>query len=532
VKRRRKRPRAPAKRHPPSPSPAPLPERAEGTRAIALFAAVSAALLAVRIVAAWVVGFGDSEALYACYALHPAPAYLDHPGLVGVFARALGSGGAPSPFTAHVATAALATATPWLAAWAARACGATRGAAATAGLVIAVTPEIAIGLFAMTPDALLAPAWLAVIGAAATALAAPPSASRAAAGFVFAGLFAGVAAASKVTGLLLFPALALAYAAPPARRHARSIWPWAGLAAGALVVAPVALFEASHGWPMLAHRLVATQSGAGVSLRNAGALVGGQIAYLSPIVAFLAAAASLDLVRRRRDDAASHLLFAAFALPFAALAALSLWSRVAEPHWLAPALLAPAIHAARRASSPGTRATPRLVAWGAGVAVAIVAAVHAWVLVPPLARLAPKSSDPRYDIANELFGWPAAIAQIRDTMRDESGDLVIVGPHWVVCAQIHAALGPGARVGCATPIRDDFDDWEPRAGWERAEKILFVTDNRFDADPARLFPGRALARTARVDVLRGGRVARAFSISLWERAARADGRLDFGPTGR
>ena len=28
-------------------------------------------------------GFGDSEALYACYALHPQPAYLDHPALIG-----------------------------------------------------------------------------------------------------------------------------------------------------------------------------------------------------------------------------------------------------------------------------------------------------------------------------------------------------------------------------------------------------------------------------------------------------------------
>ena len=30
------------------------------------------------------IGFGDSEALYACYAMHPQPAYLDHPGLIGV----------------------------------------------------------------------------------------------------------------------------------------------------------------------------------------------------------------------------------------------------------------------------------------------------------------------------------------------------------------------------------------------------------------------------------------------------------------
>jgi len=502
-------------------------------RALAVLAVASAALLAVRLFAARVVGFGDSEALYACYALHPSPAYLDHPGLVGIVARAIGGGSAPSPAAAHLATSIAATAAPWLAVAAARAAGAELRAAAIAGIVVAATPEIAIGLFAMTPDALLAPAWLVTIGAAAAALTARPASPRATAAFVVAGLAAGVAAASKVTGALLFPALAAAYAARAARPHARTVGPWAGLAMGAVVAAPVAVFEAGHGWPMLAHRFVATQAGAGISLSNLGALLGGQLLYLSPVVLFLAIAAAVDLVRHRGEDAVARLLFALFALPFAALAVLSLWSRVAEPHWLAPSLLALAIHAARRPKT--SRAAPRVVAWAAGVALAMVAAVHAWILVPSAARLAPRSSDPRYDIANELFGWPQAIDAIREVVQEESGgagDLVVVGPHWVVCAQVHAALGEGARIGCATPIEDDFDAWEPRAGWRDAEKILFVTDNRFAEDPAKAFPGRALARTQRVAILRGGRVARTFTISLWERAARAETRLDFGRTRR
>ena len=72
--------------------------------AIAL-ALASAALLAVRLYAASHVGFGDSEALYACYALHPQPAYLDHPGLIGVIARVIGGGVQVTPETAHHVTA-------------------------------------------------------------------------------------------------------------------------------------------------------------------------------------------------------------------------------------------------------------------------------------------------------------------------------------------------------------------------------------------------------------------------------------------
>src|SRR5271166_5766805 len=80
----------------------------------------SGALLALRVLAATRVGFGDSEALYATYALHPAPAYLDHPGLVGIFARVLGGGTAPSPVQAHLVTAVLATLLPWVMALACR----------------------------------------------------------------------------------------------------------------------------------------------------------------------------------------------------------------------------------------------------------------------------------------------------------------------------------------------------------------------------------------------------------------------------
>src|SRR6185436_6162329 len=110
------------------------------------------ALLAVRLYAATRLGFGDAEALYACYARHPQPVYLDHPGLIGVIARMIGRGGAPGPIAAHVGTSLLATAAPWVAAWAARAMGASWPGAALAAFTLMLVPEISVGLFGLTPD--------------------------------------------------------------------------------------------------------------------------------------------------------------------------------------------------------------------------------------------------------------------------------------------------------------------------------------------------------------------------------------------
>lgn len=493
-----------------------------------LLIVLSVALLAVRLVAARTVGFGDSEALYAAYALHPAPAYLDHPGLIGLFARVVGEGTAPRPMGAHYVTSLMATLFPWIVVAAARAAGASSRRAFAAGLAVVAAPEIAVGLFAMTPDLLLAVTWTLALGLAARALGERPGSGAAVVTFLAAGLLAGVAATAKISGVLLIGALFVTYAARPARAHARTAWPWAGLLVGAVAFAPVALHEARAGWPMLRHRLVDTQSGAGLSVKNLGAVLGGQLLYLSPLLAVAAVLVAVDLVRARRagGDAITALLFHATFGPLVVLLLLSLWSPVAEPHWPTPALLALPLHFARRGGGEGggvlARLTPRFTAATVGLGGAMSAAVFAWVLVPNLARLLPASFDPKLDIANELYGWPEAIAEVREALREESGqrELVVVGPHWVVCAQLHAALGPNVRVGCMTPIRDDFDAWEPRARWKEADAILYVTDNRFPTEAASMLPQMSVARRSRVTSLRGGRVARTFVVTLLESRAR------------
>jgi hypothetical protein len=483
-----------------------------------LLVVASAVLVALRAVATSLVGFGDAEALYASYAQHPQPAYLDHPGLIGLAARAIGVGMAPSPERAHAVTSVLATLVPWAMVMACRASGAGWRRAAAVGLVTALVPETAIGLFGMTPDLLLGLAWVSTLAFAAKALGSRPGENTAWATFAAAGLLAGVAAAAKVTGVLLFAALLVTYASRPARAHARSLAPWAGLAAGAIVNVPVVDFEARTGWPMLAHRLIATQRGAGLSLRNVGALLGGQIAYLSPLVVVLVAFAAREAWRGRRDAVGTMLLLSC-ALPLAVLVPLCLWSRVAEPHWIAPALLSLGPAAARAPAAPSRRLVVAACALGAGV----VAAVHAWVLVPNAIRLAPASFDVRLDLASELYGWPRVLSAVRSealsvwTPSARRGEVAVVGPHWVICAQLEAGLRGEIPVGCDTPIVDDFDRWWPRALWRNAEAIVWVTDARFGPPPQ--LAAFSTQRTSHVRILRGGRVVRTFTVALLTRRA-------------
>jgi hypothetical protein len=538
---------------------------------VGVLALISVVLFVVRGIAATRVGFGDSEALYATWAIHPQPAYLDHPGLVGLIARGIGEGAVPTPFRTHMVTSVIATLIPWLVFGVARWAGAEKERAASTAIVFAVVPEIAIGLFALTPDLALSVLWLGSLGLAIVGLSSSPteeeekeekkehvakrkselrkeaaakaraakvvkkkSATRAAWALIGAGLLAGAAASAKVSGFLLMASLLVTYvtlvrgeedAVAEGRNAMRGLWPWAGLLAGVVVVLPMIRYEAALHFPMFKHRVVDTQVGAGLAFQNFAKLLGGQLLYLSPVIAVVTVIVAHDLFRRRKDDAVSRLLFCSFAIPILPLIVLCVWSPVAEPHWIAPPLLALPIHAARRGTD--LLLSPRFVKIGAAVGALMTLAVHGWVLIPSSASLLPRSVDPRNDISNELYGWPQAIEAVKEQMRQaatpfdpEGRDVVVVGPHWTICAQLHAAL-PGIRVGCTTTIPDDFDRWSPRDVWRQADVVLFVADTRYQTDGADQLPAHSRVSQSRVRTLRGGRTARVFDLYLYSRATKA-----------
>ncbi len=485
----------------------------------------------MRSYAASHVGFGDSEALYASYALHPAPAYLDHPGLVGLVMRAIGVGGAPSPQDTHKVTTFASALVPFLIAGAARLAGAKWKRAFWTALVVAAAPEIAVGLFAMTPDLILAFTWPLSLGLAALALRERPRTFRANGAWALALLLAGIATAAKLSGALLLISLFLTpLTVPSARAHARTWGPYAGLLLAGMVLWPVISYEHAFHYALLRHRLVDTAS-FGPTPKSVATFLVAQLAYVGPVLIVAAGAAALRLYRSvgrwdAVDDHAGgdHVLAAG-----GASLAFSLVNRVAEPHWIAPALLGLPLFVAREStseppSSPPASARPTArrsdgllpaVAFFTGLF--LTALLHVWVLVPACARLIPEEQE-KVDIANELYGWPRALAVAREMITDErigtGKGPVVVTPHWVLSAQLAAGLGADVPVACDMTIPTDFDDWEPAVVWRNADSLLFVTDARFPVDLNARFPDRHVTNERTVSVLRGGRIIRTFKLAL------------------
>jgi hypothetical protein len=483
-------------------------------RPLFFLVAFSAVALLMRAYAASRIGFGDSEALYATYALHPQPAYLDHPGLVGLVMRLIGGGGAPTPADTHKVTAFAVTLVPFVIAASARLAGAKWRRALWTALVVAVAPEIAVGLFALTPDLLLAFTWPTAIGLAALALRERPKTFRANGAWALALLVAGIATAAKLSGALLLISIFLTpLVVPSARAHAKNWGPYAGLLLAGMVLWPILSFEHAFHYPLLRHRLVDTASFGPTPKSVVGFLLA-QLVYVGPVLVFVAGRAAMRLYRSvGRWDAVDDLLAVTTFLPLAVLLSFSLLNRVAEPHWIAPALLGIPLFVARESleEKPG---------WPTAAFVTgllLTALVHVWVLVPQCASLLPESREAKLDIANELYGWPRALVVAQEIVATEEAGTgerpVIVAPHWVLAAQLAAGL-QGVAVACDQGIPTDFDDWEPRAAWEKADSLLFVTDGRFPVDLATRFPDRHVTSERTVSVFRGGRIVRTFKLAL------------------
>jgi hypothetical protein len=150
-------------------------------------------------------------------------------------------------------------------------------------------------------------------------------------------------------------------------------------------------------------------------------------------------------------------------------------------------------------------------------ALAAVALVFAVVRFPVLPKVLGKHYVAKYDLTNDLFAWREGTRLVGD-MIEEAGDegatnVAVVGPHWVICAQVQAGLGKRARVGCETDIGDDFETFYPRSEWSKAPSILYVTDDRFDIDVRSRFPDRAAQSVSRVSVRRGGVLIRTIRVT-------------------
>lgn len=449
-----------------------------------------ALLGALRLLVAAAVPLTTDEAYYAQWAAHLQPGYLDHPPLVAWLMaaglRLLGH----LPVAARLPAVLLQAATTLLAADLALRRGG-RGAAWAATVLLQAAPVFSLGALLMTPDAPLAFAWIGALWALDRGVA------RDARVFLAAGAFLGVAALSKLTAGALGLAIAAALATTPAgRARLRTPWPWAGAALAVALALPVLWWNATHGWANVAFQAEHGLRGRAPSLARLAASLGGQAAYVSPVL-LVACLAPAWRALRTPDPALRAVAWSALPVVafFTGAAALT---PGALPHWPAPGWLSALLLLALA----GSRLL-RSAAW-TGVGLQLAAAA---LLALPLEL----PGDPR----DELRGWREA-ARAADAA---AGGRVLATTHWIALGQLGwYARTPIVYVG-TRPSAATLYQADPRAA---GRPLLVVA-------PEGLGPGRdELERTlggvepaGELVARHGARVVRRFRFYAWDPPAPA-----------
>jgi hypothetical protein len=467
----------------------------------------SLVLLGLRLDVARLVGLGDAEALYMAYGLHPQPAYLDNPGLIGWVAGWLGPDA--SPTAVHVFTALASTLLPWAGVLAARAMGAAPGSALRSYFPLALIPELSIGSFAFTPNLLLCFCWLWTLGCAGWALRHPPAQF----GTLLASLGAGAGAAlgclSKTSGWLLAAALLGVCLARSQAPRWKTLAPWAACVSFGILVAPLVQWWLGRETIIHLEPHPAWQQVMRTLLRP--------VVSASPPFLFAAFCVGRDLLARERRSAVDRLLQVAWLAPLLPLALLGVYSS-ADADWLTPAYLTLSLHAARSAPLP-----PRLIKSSLALGAAVALLSWCWIRtdLPEFTGRLFGGYAAAEDPSNDFYAWGPG-RQLLDsavmTVRERTGQTpLVIGPHWAVCAQAEVALGGRVHVACDSLDLDDYDKWSDPRTWGNALTILFVTDSRFRNEPPDTFYGRARGSVHEVSVERFGRSVRRISVTEFDR---------------
>jgi 4-amino-4-deoxy-L-arabinose transferase-like glycosyltransferase len=391
-----------------------------------LVAAIVGATLP-RLWLAGALGLTDDEAYYRLWALAPAMGYLDHPPMVGWMIAAGRWVAGDNPLGIRLSAVSVSLLGPFVL-WRTATLLFGPDVGRRAVWIALAMPLLAVGGVIVTPDTPSVLFW----GLAGWALA-ELYASRNANWWLAVGVCAGLGLLSKYSNLFVGAGIVLWLVLVRANQAWFRAWQlWAGGAIALLLALPVVVWNAQHDWASFAKQFGRVGHGQQLTGAYLAEVVGGSLGLMSPVIAVLAVAGLVKVVRAAtttRDQ--SSALLAAGMLPFLAYLVLhSLHDRV-QANWMAPLYPSFAVCAAVAlggVKTPLTHGQPlgRLGRLAVAVGFALSGLLY-WHAGQPFVQL-PGQRDP----TSQTRGWSGLAAEI-DRLR------VLKGACWVATSSYATA---------------------------------------------------------------------------------------------
>ena len=241
------------------------------------------------------------------------------------------------------------------------------------------------------------------------------------------GLFAGLALLSKLTAIMLLPAVAAFVLMPDQRRWLSTPWPWLAALLAMLVFSPVLIWNAQHDWASFRFQFIRASSEHAFSLRTFGDFLGLQFGQVGIIVLPVVLSAVLISAWRgfARRDPVAMLLSLAVLVPFAYFLWKSLTLRVGDtwPMFLWPVgFAAVAINWVRLRQE---RWTSRIVtSTGSWIVAALVTGIPLVIVVFLYSVASPWNLIGRNDPIGAEAGYDSVATQVE-------ADLALTSATWI-----------------------------------------------------------------------------------------------------
>jgi 4-amino-4-deoxy-L-arabinose transferase-like glycosyltransferase len=309
-----------------------------------------------------------------------------------------------------------------------------RRAGAMATVLMNATLLLGVGSVIMTPDSPLLFFWTLSLWAMVRLVAGGTGAW-----WLAAGLFAGLAIASKYTAVFLWVGIGLWLVLTPDGRIWLRRWqPWAAAALGCAVFSPVLAWNATHGWAGFLKQ--GSRIGDWQPMRAVGflaELLGGQIGLVTPWIWVLCMAGLIAAARRAwtTRDAGWSLLTALSLPPLLVFIQHAIGDRV-QGNW--PAILYPALVIAAAGRAKPGRDSAWIGASALGFSITVIVYAQASLGLLPV----PVRFDP---IALRLTGWKGFATQA-DVLRREAGATFIVADGYATDSELAWWLATDATV--------------------------------------------------------------------------------------
>jgi hypothetical protein len=483
--------------------PSPPPEESLASDRAA--AAILAGFLIARLVFALALGPGVDESYTLAISRALSLSYFDHPPLhqwiAHVAALALGEGfGARLPFILLFA------ATGWVYFRMTKALFGGRAA------VVALFALNAVPFFFASAGTWIVPDGPLLFALAAAALAlshvffAPP-ANRFSVWLLWisAGVALGLAGLSKYSAALtVLGLLAFVVLSPRQRRWLADPASYAAAAIALVLITPVVVWNARHGWVSFGFQGGRGAPGIGLKPAQVLAMALGQIAYLSPWL-FVPLVMGLVAAWRKRGDERRFFLVSLALPPIVVFTLTPLWGARGLPHWTMPGWFFVFALAGAWVEDQGIpdRTLRRWALASAGLLAAVAALVSVqaaagWPL--RLLPLRPGVADPTL----EAFDWGG----LRDAPAPRPPPAFVLAAKWSDAGKIALALGPEVPVFV---VSDDPRGWAFVAGGDGVvgrDGVLVARASDLAAAEAEAAPlARSLGAPQAFGLLRNGEPA-------------------------